>query len=271
MLKGMADEIQTMAINNPLLAKTLAATNISYSKEDGWGVKANVSGVVQSLGVTNYLDFNRFTNVTIGQSQHGGASLNLGVKTSIGTFGATYTGSSGDWEGSYDLIERSYNGINVSSEISIGKDGVTVSGEMDFGNGYGLGIENGKSGVSSSLTILGSQQGSVDRYGNYTPNENFLGEINGQDIIDLLKSQQQSSESADAENPNDGDISTPLDDRDSPQGLVDLAFAGGALAMSGLAAWAAGGSGSSAPSGGGSSAGNGDFRHITFSIFRKFS
>ena len=146
-------------------------------------------------------------------------------------------------------MERNFNGIEMSSEISIGKDGVTVSGEMDFGNGYGLGIENGKSGVSSSLTILGSQQGSVDRYGNYTPNENFLGEINGQDIIDLLKSQQQSSESEDAENPNDSG-------EEGPQGLVDLAFATGALAMSGLAAWAAGGSGSSAPSGG-SSAGNG--------------
>jgi hypothetical protein len=49
-LVGKADEIQQMAINNPLIAKTLAATNVSYTKEDGWGIKANVTGVVNALG-----------------------------------------------------------------------------------------------------------------------------------------------------------------------------------------------------------------------------
>jgi hypothetical protein len=41
------------------------------------------------------------------------------------------------------------------------------------------------------LTILGSQQGTVDGDGNYEANGNFLGEISGQDIIDLNNTRQQ--------------------------------------------------------------------------------
>jgi hypothetical protein len=65
-------------------------------------------------------------------------------------------------------MERQVGGLNLSSELSYdAEQGLSVSGNADFGNGLGLGVENGRSGTSASLTILGSQQGSVDHYGNY--------------------------------------------------------------------------------------------------------
>jgi hypothetical protein len=52
-------------------------------------------------------------------------------------------------------------------------------------------LESGRNGTTGSLTILGSQQGTVDEDGNYEANGNFLGEISGQDIIDLNKRVKQ--------------------------------------------------------------------------------
>lgn len=46
-----------------------------------------------------------------------------------------------------------------------GKEGLSISGNADFGNGLGLGVENGRNGTTGSLTILGSQQGTVDQNG----------------------------------------------------------------------------------------------------------
>jgi hypothetical protein len=174
--------------------KAIAATNVSYTKKDGWGIKANVSGLVQSLGVNmgatrTFMD--RFANVTIGQSQRGGASLNLGFNTGKGTLGANYTGASGKFDGSFDVMERQAGTGKLSAELNYGEDGFSVSGNADLGNGLGFGLESGRNGTTGSLTILGSQQGTVDEDGNYEANGNFLGEISGQDIIDLNNTRQQ--------------------------------------------------------------------------------
>ncbi len=154
---------------------------------------AAVQGLGTSLGFGNADAMKAlFTNVTIGQSQRGGATFNLGTNLGFGTIGVSYTGSSGTFGGSYDIIERQVGGANFSSELSYdGKEGFSVRWNADFGNGYGHGIENGRNGTSGSLTILGSQQGTVDVNGNYTANENFLGEINGQDIADLADTVEQ--------------------------------------------------------------------------------
>jgi hypothetical protein len=48
----------------------------------------------------------RFNSVTIGQSQRGGASVNLGFNTGSGTLGLNYTGNSGKFDGSFDVMER---------------------------------------------------------------------------------------------------------------------------------------------------------------------
>jgi hypothetical protein len=273
-LVGKADEIQTMAINNPLIAKTLAATNVSYTKEDGWGIKANLSGVVQALGVRGGLNFERFTNVTIGQSQRGGASVNLGFNTGAGTLGVNYTGATGRFDGSFDIMERQAGTGNLSAELNYGEDGFSVSGNADLGNGLGFGLENGRSGMSGSLTILGSTQGTVDGDGNYEANGNFLGEISGQDIIDLNKTRQQQREAeenernpvksakdaADAKEARDDDAKE-VGGEEGPSGLVDLAFAGLGVVMSAGAAFLAGGGSSSAspttPASGQGAAGNG--------------
>jgi hypothetical protein len=272
-----ADEIQSMAINNPLIAKTLAATNVSYTKEDGWGIKANVTGVVNALGADKSLlnkIANSFNSVTIGQSQRGGATVNLGISTGSGTLGLNYTGNSGKWDGSFDVIERQAGTGNLSAELNYGEDGFSVSGNADLGNGLGFGLENGRSGMSGSLTILGSTQGTVDGDGNYEANGNFLGEISGQDIIDLNNTRQQQREAeenernpvksakdaADAKEARDDDAKE-VGDEEGPSGLVDLAFAGLGIVMTAGAAFLAGGGSSSAtsssPAGGQSSAGNG--------------
>jgi hypothetical protein len=111
---------------------------VSYTKEDGWGIKANVSGVVQALGVRGGLNFERFTNVTIGQSQRGGASVNLGFNTGAGTLGVNYTGATGRFDGSFDVMERQAGTGNLSAELNYGEDGFSVSGNADLGNGLGF-------------------------------------------------------------------------------------------------------------------------------------
>ncbi len=282
-LLDKADEIQQMAINNPLIAKTMAATNVSYSKENGWGIKANLSGVVNALGVRGGVNFERFTNVTIGQSQRGGASVNLGFNTGKGTLGLNYTGATGKFDGSFDVMERQAGTGKLSAELNYGEDGFSVSGNADLGNGLGFGLESGRNGTTGSLTILGSQQGTVDEDGNYEANSNFLGEISGQDIIDLNEARQAERDAAENErNPvksakdakdaknakGAGDAKEARDDdakevggEEGPSGLVDLAFAGLGVVMSAGAAFlAGGGSGSASPSGsagGQSGAGNG--------------
>jgi hypothetical protein len=279
-LLDKADEIQTMAINNPLIAKTMAATNVSYSKENGWGIKANLSGVVNALGVRGGVNFERFTNVTIGQSQRGGASVNLGFNTGKGTLGVNYTGATGKFDGSFDVKELQSGTGKLSAELNYGEDGFSVSGNADLGNGLGFGLENGRNGMSGSLTILGSTQGTVDGDGNYEANGNFLGEISGQDIIDLNKAradqrlaeenERNPAKSAkDAANAKDAaDAKDARDDgakevggEEGPSGLVDLAFAGLGVVMSAGAAFLAGGgsgsASSSVPASGQSGAGNG--------------
>jgi hypothetical protein len=277
-LLDKADEIQTMAINNPLIAKTMAATNVSYSKENGWGIKANLSGVVNALGVRGGVNFERFTNVTIGQSQRGGASVNLGFNTGKGTLGVNYTGASGKFDGSFDVKELQSGTGKLSAELNYGEDGFSVSGNADLGNGLGFGLESGRNGTTGSLTILGSQQGTVDEDGNYEANSNFLGEISGQDIIDLNKTRQDqrdaeenernpvktakdAADSKDAKDKKDGkdDDAKEVGGEEGPSGLVDLAFAGLGVVMSAGAAFlAGGGSGSpTAPASGQSGAGNG--------------
>jgi hypothetical protein len=79
----------------------LRGVNVSYSKKDGFGVKANVTAAVQGLGTSlGFGDADKmkalFTNVTIGQSQRGGATVNLGISTGSGTLGVNYTGASGN-------------------------------------------------------------------------------------------------------------------------------------------------------------------------------
>jgi hypothetical protein len=263
--------------------KAIAATNVSYTKKDGWGIKANVSGLVQSLGVNmgatrTFMD--RFANVTIGQSQRGGASLNLGFNTGAGTLGVNYTGASGKFDGSFDVMERQAGTGKLSAELNYGEDGFSISGNADLGNGLGFGLESGRNGTTGSLTILGSQQGTVDEDGNYEANSNFLGEISGQDIIDLNEARQAERDAAENErNPvknakdaknakNAADAKEARDDdakevggEDGPSGLVDLAFAGLGVVMSAGAAFLAGGGSSSAspssPAGGQGGAGNG--------------
>ncbi|MBL0262718.1 MAG: hypothetical protein IPQ05_02350 [Leptospiraceae bacterium] len=272
-----ADEIQSMAINNPLIAKTLAATNVSYTKEDGWGIKANVSGVVQALGVRGGLNFERFTNVTIGQSQRGGASVNLGFNTGAGTLGVNYTGATGRFDGSFDIMERQAGTGNLSAELNYGEDGFSVSGNADLENGLGFGLESGRNGTTGSLTILGSQQGTVDEDGNYEANSNFLGEISGQDIIDLNNTRQAQREAEENERNPVKDANTAKDaksakdakdadakevgGKEGPEGIVDLVFAGTAVLVSAAATFIAGGGSSSAspsaPSSGQGAAGNG--------------
>jgi hypothetical protein len=267
-------------------AKTLAATNVSYTKEDGWGIKANVTGLLSAVGVTQggYGGslLQRLTNVTIGQSQRGGASVNLGFNTPIGNMGINYTGATGTFGGSYDIMERQVGGLNLSSELSYdGEQGLSVSGNADFGNGLGLGAENGQNGATGSLTLLGSTQGTVNEDGVYEANGNFLGEISGQDIIDLHNTiaQQEgnatiedAARNAPAKSAKDAaNSNNPVDDRDNDaqeeagsqgsEGLVDLVFAGTAVLVSAGAAFlAGGGSGSatpSSPAGGQGGAGNG--------------
>ncbi|MBK6604857.1 MAG: hypothetical protein IPG24_05070 [Leptospiraceae bacterium] len=266
-------------------AKTLAATNVSYTKEDGWGIKANVTGLLSAVGVTQggYGGslLQRLTNVTIGQSQRGGASVNLGFNTPIGNMGINYTGATGTFGGSYDIMERQVGGLNLSSELSYdGEQGLSVSGNADFGNGLGLGAENGRNGATGSLTLLGSTQGTVNEDGIYEANSNFLGEISGQDIIDLhnTRAQQEgnsiledAARNAPAKSAKDAANSdNSVDDRNdaleegdegSSSGLVDLAFAGLGVVMTAGAAFLAGGGSSSAtpttPAGGQSAAGNG--------------
>jgi hypothetical protein len=267
-------------------AKTLAATNVSYTKEDGWGIKANVTGLLSAVGVTQggYGGslLQRLTNVTIGQSQRGGASVNLGFNTPIGNMGINYTGATGTFGGSYDIMERQVGGLNLSSELSYdGEQGLSVSGNADFGNGLGLGAENGRNGATGSLTLLGSTQGTVNEDGVYEANGNFLGEISGQDIIDLHNTiaQQEgnatiedAARNAPAKSAKDAANSdNSVDDRDNDaqeeaggqgsEGLVDLVFAGTAVLFSAGAAFlAGGGSGSatpSSPAGGQGGAGNG--------------
>jgi hypothetical protein len=282
-LVGKAKEVQQMALDNPILIKALAATNVSYTKEDGWGIKANVTGVVNALGADKSLlnkIANSFNSVTIGQSQRGGATVNLGISTGSGTLGLNYTGNSGKWDGSFDVIERQAGTGNLSAELNYGEDGFSVSGNADLGNGLGFGLESGRNGTTGSLTILGSQQGTVDEDGNYEANSNFLGEISGQDIIDLNEARQAQRDAAENErNPaksakdakNAKDAADAKDARDDdakevggeegPSGLVDLAFAGLGVVMSAGAAFLAGGGSSSAspsaPAGGQSGAGNG--------------
>ena len=268
-LLDKADEIQTMAINNPLIARTIAATNVSYSKENGWGIKANVSGVVQALGISagaSKVFMERFANVTIGQSQRGGASVNLGFNTGAGTLGLNYTGASGKFDGSFDVMERQAGTGKLSAELNYGENGFSVSGNADLGNGLGFGLESGRNGTTGSLTILGSQQGTVDVDGNYEANGNFLGEISGQDIIDLNNTRQQQREAEenernpaknakdagdakDAKDKKDGkddDAKEEGDGKEGPSGLVDLVFAGTAALVSAGAAFLAGGGSSSA-------------------------
>jgi LysM repeat protein len=283
-LVGKAKEVQQIALDNPILIKALAATNVSYTKEDGWGIKANVTGVVNALGVKDGMlntIAQRFNSVTIGQSQRGGATVNLGISTGSGTLGLNYTGNSGKWDGSFDVIERQAGTGNLSAELNYGEDGFSVSGNADLGNGLGFGLENGRNGMSGSLTILGSTQGTVDGDGNYEANGNFLGEISGQDIIDLNNTRQQQrdaeenernpvKDAKDAKNAKDaGDAKEARDDdakevggEEGPSGLVDLAFAGLGVVMSAGAAFlAGGGSGSASPSvptSGQSGAGNGN-------------
>jgi hypothetical protein len=270
-LVGKAKEVQQIALDNPILIKALAATNVSYTKEDGWGIKANVTGVVNALGVKDGMlntIAQRFNSVTIGQSQRGGATVNLGISTGSGTLGLNYTGNSGKWDGSFDVIERQAGTGNLSAELNYGEDGFSVSGNADLGNGLGFGLENGRNGMSGSLTILGSTQGTVDGDGNYEANGNFLGEISGQDIIDLNNTRQQQrdaeenernpvKDAKDAKNAKDaGDAKEARDDdakevggEEGPSGLVDLAFAGLGVVMSAGAAFlAGGGSGSASPS-----------------------
>jgi len=259
--------------------KAIAATNVSYTKKDGWGVKANVSGLVQSLGVNmgatrTFMD--RFANVTIGQSQRGGASLNLGFNTGAGTLGVNYTGATGKFDGSFDVMERQAGTGKLSAELNYGEDGFSVSGNADLGNGLGFGLESGRNGMSGSLTILGSTQGTVDGDGNYEANGNFLGEISGQDIIDLNEARQAERDAAendrkpvknakDTKNAKDAtDAKEARDDdakevggEEGPSGLVDLAFAGLGVVMSAGAAFlAGGGSGSASSSGSAGGAGN---------------
>jgi murein DD-endopeptidase MepM/ murein hydrolase activator NlpD len=267
-------------------AKTLAATNVSYTKEDGWGIKANVTGLLSAVGVTQggYGGslLQRLTNVTIGQSQRGGASLNLGLNTPIGNMGINYTGATGTFGGSYDIMERQVGGLNLSSELSYdGEQGLSVSGNADFGNGLGLGAENGRNGATGSLTLLGSTQGTVNEDGVYEANGNFLGEISGQDIIDLhnTRAQQEgnsiledAARNAPAKSAKDAANSdNSVDDRDNDaqeetggqgsEGLVDLVFAGTAVLFSAGAAFIAGGGSSAAspsvPTSGQGAAGNG--------------
>ncbi len=105
-LAGRAKDIQQIALDNPVLMKVLAATNVSYSKENGWGVKANITGAVNAIGADKSLlnkVANSLTNVTIGQSQRGGASVNLGFNTGMGTLGLNYTGATGTFGGSFDI------------------------------------------------------------------------------------------------------------------------------------------------------------------------
>jgi hypothetical protein len=283
-LVGKAKEVQQMALDNPILIKALAATNVSYTKEDGWGIKANVTGVVNALGADKSLlnkIANSFNSVTIGQSQRGGATVNLGISTGSGTLGLNYTGNSGKWDGSFDVIERQAGTGNLSAELNYGEDGFSVSGNADLGNGLGFGLESGRNGTTGSLTILGSQQGTVDEDGNYEANSNFLGEISGQDIIDLNEARQAQRDAAENErNPaksakdakNAKDAADAKDARDDdakevggeegPSGLVDLAFAGLGVVMSAGAAFLAGGGSGSAtssvPASGQSGAGNGN-------------
>ena len=275
-LVGKAKEVQQIALDNPILIKALAATNVSYTKEDGWGIKANVTGVVNALGADKSLlnkIANSFNSVTIGQSQRGGATVNLGISTGSGTLGLNYTGNSGKWDGSFDVIERQAGTGNLSAELNYGEDGFSVSGNADLGNGLGFGLESGRNGTTGSLTILGSQQGTVDEDGNYEANGNFLGEISGQDIIDLNNTRQQQREAeenernpaktakdaADAKDARDDDAKE-VGGEEGPSGLVDLAFAGLGVVMSAGAAFLAGGGSSSASqsgsAGGQSGAGN---------------
>jgi hypothetical protein len=117
--------------------------------------------------------------------------VNLGFSTGSGTLGLNYTGAiRARFDGSFDVMERQAGTGNLSAELNYGEDGFSVSGNADLGNGLGFGLENGRSGMSGSLTILGSTQGTVDGDGNYEANGNFLGEISGQDIIDLNKTRQ---------------------------------------------------------------------------------
>jgi hypothetical protein len=118
------------------------------------------------------------------------------------------------------------------------------------------------------------------RDGNYEANGNFLGEISGQDIIDLNNTRQQQrdaeenernpvKDAKDAKNAKDaGDAKEARDDdakevggEEGPSGLVDLAFAGLGVVMSAGAAFIAGGGSSAAspsvPTSGQGAAGNG--------------
>ncbi|HRG77791.1 MAG TPA: hypothetical protein PLX69_24735, partial [Leptospiraceae bacterium] len=215
---------------------------------------------------------NSFNSVTIGQSQRGGATVNLGISTGSGTLGLNYTGNSGKWDGSFDVIERQAGTGKLSAELNYGEDGFSVSGNADLGNGLGFGLESGRNGTTGSLTILGSQQGTVDEDGNYEANGNFLGEISGQDIIDLNKTRQDqrdaeenernpvkdAKDAADAKDARDDDAQE-VGGEEGPQGLVDLAFAGLGIVMTAGAAFLAGGGSASpsSPTGGQSGAGNG--------------
>jgi hypothetical protein len=177
-------------------------------------------------------------------------------------------------------MERQAGTGKLSAELNYGEDGFSVSGNADLGNGLGFGLESGRNGTTGSLTILGSQQGTVDENGNYEANANFLGEISGQDIIDLNKTRQDqrdaeenernpvktakdAADSKDAKDKKDGkdDDAKEVGGEEGPSGLVDLAFAGLGVVMSAGAAFLAGGGSSSAspsaPASGQGAAGNG--------------
>ncbi|HRG77394.1 MAG TPA: hypothetical protein PLX69_22735, partial [Leptospiraceae bacterium] len=205
----------------------------------------------------------RFNSVTIGQSQRGGATVNLGISTGSGTLGINYTGATGNFDGSFDVIERQAGTGKLSAELNYGEDGFSVSGNADLGNGLGFGLENGRNGMSGSLTILGSTQGTVDGDGNYEANGNFLGEISGQDIIDLNNTRQAQREAEENErNPvkdaADAKDAPTKESEEDPQGLVDLVFAGTAVLMTAAATFIAGGGSSPTPAGSNApNAGNG--------------
>ena len=62
-------------------------------------------------------------------------------------------------------MERQAGTGKLSAELNYGQDGFSVSGNADLGNGLGFGLESGRNGTTGSLTILGSQQGTVDQNG----------------------------------------------------------------------------------------------------------
>jgi len=95
--------------------------------------------------------------------------------------------------------------------------------------------------VTGSLTIMGSEQGSVDQTGAYTANQNLLSDINGQDVMDLHGTQNANDEADNQNHP---------DEDESPSGLVDVGIAVAGTIITSVAAYVAGGS---APVGGGSS------------------